>query len=137
MPSSVNVALHKERTVSEESTPSSKISDVMGWAGALAVAYFVLPPALAKFTDASAWVARFEGWSLPGPMSYLIGVVEVVAVILLFVPRYASVGAGVLFVVMLGAAGTLMLNGVTFPMSPLRVAVLCAAIAAVRRGRFR
>jgi len=127
---------NKERIVSEESTSAAKIWDVVGWAGALAVAYFVLPPALAKFTDASAWVARFEGWSLPGPMSYLIGVVEVVAVILLFVPRYASVGAGVLFVVMLGAAGTLMLNGVTFPTLPLGVAALCAAIAVVRRGRF-
>ena len=122
--------------MSEESVSSFKISDVVGWAGALAVAYLVLPPGIAKFTDAAAWVARFEGWSLPGPMSYLIGVVEVVAVVLLFVPRLATVGAGALFVVMLGAAGTLMLNGVTFPMLPLGVAALCAVIAVVRRGRF-
>jgi len=122
--------------VSEDSIFRPKIWDVLGWAGVLAVAYLVLPPGLAKFTDAAAWVARFESWSLPGPMSYVVGVVEVVAVLLLFVPRLASVGASVLFVVMLSAAGTLMLNGVPFPTLPLGVAALCAAIAVVRGGRF-
>lgn len=121
--------------MSENGMSSSKISEILGWVGALAVAWLVLPPAVAKFTDASTWVARFEGWSLPGPMSYLIGVVEVVAVVLLFVPRLATMGASVLFVVMLGAAGTLVLNGAALPTLPLGVAALCAVIAVVRRER--
>ena len=79
--------------MSKKSVSSSAVSEGLGWVVALAAAYLVLPPGIEKFTDATAWVARFDGWSLLGPLSYLVGMVEVVVVLLLIVPRLATVGA--------------------------------------------
>jgi len=66
---------------------------------------------LMKFDPNGFWTAAFERWGYPVWFRYLIGGLETVGGALLFVPRTATYGAGMLIPVMLGAFVTLLNDG--------------------------
>ena len=73
-------------------------------------ALFVLQ-GIMKLQPGSPWPAMFEGWGYPAGFYFFVGVVELLAGLLLFVPRFAGYAAAVLGVVMVGAFATHLLHG--------------------------
>lgn len=60
----------------------------------------------AKFTTPGVWEAQFTRWGYPDNFYMVIGILEIIGGILMFVPRLvtkASIGLGV---IMIGATGT-------------------------------
>ena len=66
---------------------------------------------LMKFDANGFWTPAFERWGYPVWFRYLIGGLETVGGALLFVPRTATYGAGMLIPVMLGAFVTRLNDG--------------------------
>ena len=58
---------------------------------------------LPKLLGLGGWVALFAHFGYPAWLVPLVGIVEVSGVVLLFMPRFASIGATMIAVVMVGA----------------------------------
>jgi len=58
-----------------------------------------------------AWTNMFIEWGYPVPFMYLVGILEVVAVIGLFVSKFRKWAVLLLLVIMLGAMFTHLMNG--------------------------
>lgn len=108
------------------------------WIITVFLAYVFLRQGFAKFSETSGWARAFRAWHYPDWFRILIGVIEVVAVLLLFVRRFALVGAALIIVVMLGGMATHIWWGqpryVTSEVLPL---VLASIIALGRKRFFR
>jgi uncharacterized membrane protein YphA (DoxX/SURF4 family) len=87
-----------------------------------------------KFMDPS-WVRSFARWGYPAGFHYVVGVVEALAGVALFVPRLTTAAASVLVVVMAGATLTHLAHGETRRLAaPLTYLVLLAVVGWLRRG---
>lgn len=102
------------------------------------LAYVFLRQGIAKFSDSSGWARAFRTWHYPDWFRVLIGIIEVSAVLLLFVRRFAFIGALMIVVVMLGGMATHIWWGqpryITSEVLPL---VLATIVAVGRRRSFR
>lgn len=74
------------------------------------MAVVMVGPGVQKFTS-PVWRRMFQVWGYPDGFYLVIGAIEVVAGVLLLVPRVASAAALVLIAVMIGAAVTQMTHG--------------------------
>lgn len=74
------------------------------------MALAMVAPGVRKFTS-PMWQRMFQAWGYPDGFYLVIGAIEVVAGVLLLVPRVATAAALVLMAVMLGAAVTQMTHG--------------------------
>ena len=94
---------------------------------------------VAKFLNAAAWSAWFASWGYPPGFSYVVGVVEVGAALLLIPARSSSYAGGVLLLVMLGALVTVLRHpGQLGPGAPLLHGALLMVIVALRwKSRLR
>jgi uncharacterized membrane protein YphA (DoxX/SURF4 family) len=108
------------------------------WIFTVFLAYVFLRQGTAKFSDTSGWARAFRLWHYPDWFRILVGVVEVSAVLLLFLKRTALIGALLIVVVMLGGMATHLYWGqpryVTSEVLPL---VLATVVAIGRRRTFR
>jgi uncharacterized membrane protein YphA (DoxX/SURF4 family) len=120
------------------------IREVLLWIVTVFLAYVFLRQGFAKFSDTSGWAKAFRAWHYPDWFRILIGVIEVSAVLLLFVRRIAAVGAVMIVIVMLGGMATHIWWGqpryVTSEILPLVLATLVALgrrrlLLAAVRGR--
>ena len=106
------------------------IREVLLWIVTVFLAYVFLRQGFAKFSDTSGWAKAFRAWHYPDWFRILIGVIEVSAVLLLFVRRIAAVGAVMIVIVMLGGMATHIWWGqpryVTSEILPLVLATLVA-----------
>jgi putative oxidoreductase len=59
----------------------------------------------------TAWPRMFARWGYPDHFYIVVGIIEVVAAILLFVPRLSAFAALTLIVIMIGAGFTHALHG--------------------------
>lgn len=111
------------------------IGEVLLWIITAFLAYVFLRQGFAKFSDTSGWARAFRAWHYPDWFRILIGVIEVSAVLILFVRRFAAVGAVMIVIVMLGGMATHIWWGqpryVTSELLPL----VLATIVAFGRGR--
>ena len=102
------------------------------------LAYVFLRQGMAKFSDGSGWARAFRAWHYPDWFRVLIGVMEVSAIVLLLVRRFALVGAVMIIMVMLGGMATHLWWGqpryMTSEVLPL---VLATIVALGRRRSFR
>jgi uncharacterized membrane protein YphA (DoxX/SURF4 family) len=109
--------------------------EVALWILSLFLAWVFVRQGFSKFSDDSGWARAFRAWHYPDWFRILIGVVEVSAAALLFVRRFALVGAVMIMVVMLGGMATHVWWGrprqVTSEVLPLTL----AAIVAIGRKR--
>jgi uncharacterized membrane protein YphA (DoxX/SURF4 family) len=107
------------------------------WLITLFLAWVFVRQGWAKFSDSSGWAKAFRTWHYPDWFRILIGVVEVAAAVLLFIPRLARIGAVMIIVVMLGGMATHIWWGqpryVTSELMPL----ILASIVAVGRWKRR
>lgn len=63
-----------------------------------------------KFLGAEIWIQKFTHWGFPAGMHLFIGVVEIAAAVLLFVPATFPYATLVLLGIMIGAVGTHLVN---------------------------
>jgi uncharacterized membrane protein YphA (DoxX/SURF4 family) len=106
------------------------------WIITLFLVYVFLRQGFAKFSDDSGWARAFRAWHYPHWFRILIGIIEVSAVPLLLVRRFAVVGAAMIIMIMLGGMATHIWWGqpryVTSELFPL----VLATIVAFGRRRF-
>lgn len=57
-----------------------------------------------------SWSTRFSGWGYPTAFMYVIGALEIIGVVGLFFSKTRKWSAVILIIVMIGAAGTHVLN---------------------------
>lgn len=83
-------------------------------------------------------VDDFIHLGFPGWFSYVAGVIEIVAGILVLIPRVAVIGAALTVATMVVAAGSLIRVGAPTQIAPaLIVGVIAAAVGWLRQGEFR
>jgi putative oxidoreductase len=113
------------------------VKEVLLWIIALFLALVCLRSGLLKMTGNIFWVRDFHRWGYPDWFRIVVGVAELVSMALLLVPRFASYGATVFSVVMLGAiythAGHNELSRLPFNLILLALALI---IACTRRPNF-
>ncbi|HUR83257.1 MAG TPA: DoxX family protein [Thermoanaerobaculia bacterium] len=111
-------------------TKTAIAREVLLWLITLFLAWVFLRQGFSKFDGASGWARAFRVWHYPDWFRILIGVVEVLAVVILFIRRYAWIGALMIVVVMLGGMATHLYWGqpryVTSEVLPLILASIVA-----------
>jgi len=70
------------------------------------LALFFALQAFVKLTSLPAWVSGFRAWGYPEHFYLVVGAAELAGAVLLLVPKTRVYGAGLLMIVMLGAAVT-------------------------------
>ncbi len=65
----------------------------------------------AKFTRPDAWAKDFDRWGFPDNFYLVIGALELIGAILVFIPKFASKAALGLGIIMIGAALTHAIHG--------------------------
>jgi uncharacterized membrane protein YphA (DoxX/SURF4 family) len=97
----------------------------------LALAFFGF--GLAKLTAQPMMVQSFESFGYPLWFMSVTGVLEIVGAVLVLVPRFAFVGAGLLVCIMVGALFAHLTHGqVEKIVAPLVLLVLAAVVGTLR-----
>src|SRR5262245_2886095 len=79
------------------------------WALQVLLAALFVVVGIAKFADPS-WARKFAGWGYPSGFYMVIGALEAIGGVCLFVPRIATYAAALLGVIMIGALATHLLH---------------------------
>ena len=112
-----------------------RVGVVLLWLITLGVAIPMTLAGVTKFMPGGMWPDLFAGWGYSLGFLYLIGVLEVGGAIALVIPKFATYAAGLLAVVMAGAAFTLLSNpGEMGPTPALVNFVMLVVIGFARRG---
>lgn len=96
-------------------------------------ALFVLVGTL-KFGDPT-WPRNFARWGYPDGFYMVVGVLEALGGLLLFVPRLASYAAAMLGIIMIGASLTHFVHGEMHRVAPPLIYLALLAIVGVSRRR--
>ena len=100
-------------------------------------ALFVLQ-GIMKLQPGSPWPEMFEGWGYPAGFHWVVGAVELLGGLLLFVPRFAGYAAVTLGTVMAGAFLTHLLHGeIPGIIATFVFAAVLVMLARVRLPRWR
>lgn len=106
-----------------------RIRTVGLWFLTIMLSLSFLPTGFGKFTD-PGWQGVFSSWGYPAGFHYLIGALEIIAAVLLLIPRWTTVAAAGLSVLMTGALLTHAVNGnhPTFPAAQMATVYLVVAV---------
>lgn len=106
------------------------------WIVQLLAAFAFVRIGFAKFGNAF-WIHSFEKWGYSDNFRMFIGVLEMAGGVLLAIPQTTVYAAALIDVIMIGAAGTLLLNGGLNRQvsAPIVWFVLVSALAFARRRR--
>ena len=108
------------------------------WIITIFLAYVFLRQGIAKFSDTSGWAKAFRAWHYPDWFRILIRIIEVSAVLILFVRRFALVGAVMIIIVMLGGMAThIWWHQARYVTSEILPLVLASVVAFGRKRNFR
>ena len=120
-----------------EEGKAEKFGRIALWIATVAFGLLMIVAGANKFTQPEMWTDYFTTWGYPAAFAYLIGGLEVMGGLALFVPRLATYAGGMIAVIMGGAAVTLIMNPGTLgpPTIPLVNVIAFAAIAYFRRGQ--
>ncbi len=106
---------------------------IVTWVLSVLVAIAFLGAGFAKLTSQSMMIQEFGLFGLPIWFMYVTGVIEVVSAVLVLVPRYAFVGAGLLVCTMVCALLAHLTHGQAAMIgAPLVLLVLTAAVGSLR-----
>ena len=111
--------------------------EIVIWLITLLVALVCLRSGLMKLNvlpGVDSWVRDFARWGYPDWFRVIVGVAEVLAAVLLLIPRVAAFGAAIFAVVMLGAIFTHATNGET-PRLPFNIVLLTLSIIIILARR--
>ena len=118
------------------SSRAAIVREVLLWIITAFLAYVFLRQGFSKFDSSSGWARAFRVWHYPDWFRILIGIVEVSAVLLLFVRRFALVGALMIITVMLGGMATHLWWGHPRQMTSEVLPLVLATVVAFGRKRF-
>lgn len=93
------------------SDKKAKIKNIGAWILQVLLGLEFILAGQAKFTSGEIWNNSFDKWGYPDGFAQVIGVLELLLAIVLFIPKLASYGAAVLAVIMLSAGITHFTNG--------------------------
>jgi putative oxidoreductase len=113
-----------------------RVGGVLLWAVQVVTALVFLFAALGKFTADPQVMATFDALGLGAWFRYLIGALELLGVVALFVPRLAGL-AGLAFAALMVGATITQLAVHLSPALPIVVLALSAVVAAGRRASTR
>lgn len=112
------------------------LKTVLLWVLALFIALVMIQQGFAKFSPDGRWARSFATWGYPVWFRVLVGAIETGGGALLLVPPLATYAAVALVTIMLGAAGTLLLDGrVVDAATPVAYGVVLLWIAWERRAQ--
>ena len=80
--------------------------EAMLWVVTLFLMQAFVPSGYFKLLDNSGWAEAFAGWGYSESFRRAVGVAEIIAGLVILVPRVASYGAALMFMIMVGAIGT-------------------------------
>ncbi|MEP5612450.1 MAG: DoxX family protein [Cyclobacteriaceae bacterium] len=83
-----------------------KVRKILTWVLQVLVALEFLLAGQAKFTQPGVWAKSFADWGFPDNFYFVIGGLEVLGAILVFIPKFASKAALGLGIIMIGATLT-------------------------------
>jgi uncharacterized membrane protein YphA (DoxX/SURF4 family) len=109
------------------------MKNIVAWVLCILLGIFFLYNAYPKLTQNPDTVGFFEMVGYGTAFLLLIGVLEALGGILLFFPRFATWGAGIIAVVMVGAAYTHISNDIGSPTRALVSLVVALVIAWLRK----
>ena len=89
----------------------TKIKNIFLWILQVLIALGVAGPCYAKLTASPDMVWAFKQWGYPDHFYMVIGVLELLAIIGILIPRVAPYATSVLIVILCSAAVTLQANG--------------------------
>lgn len=101
------------------------------WILTILLAVVMVGPGMQKFTS-PVWERMFRTWGFPDHFYLVIGAIEVVGGIGLLIPRFASLSALPLMVVMAGAAVTQLTRGGRNGFGEMMFCLLLGVIAYAR-----
>ena len=113
------------------------VKEVVVWIITLFLALVCLRSGWLKLTGNIFWVRDFHRWGYPDWFRLVVGITELTSLALLLVPRFASYGASLFAIVMLGAMFTHFTHHETsrLPFN-LILLTLCLVIVYVRQPAF-
>ena len=111
---------------------SKRWSTVASWALALLLGALFVLAGSGKFFDFGRNARAFANWGYASWFVIVIGGLETLGGVFVFVPRLASYGAMVIAVVMMGAAYTHASTGIGSPVGALIIIGLAAILARLR-----
>jgi len=113
------------------------VKEVVVWIITLFLALVCLRSGWLKVTGNIFWVRDFHRWGYPDWFRLVVGITELTSLALLVVPRFASYGASLFAMVMLGAIFTHFSHHETsrLPFN-LLLLTLCLVIVYVRQPAF-
>ncbi len=95
-----------------------------------------LAAGLSKFAPQSGWEARFAGWGYPAWFVLVIGALEVVGVLGLWVPAVSRYAIGLLALILLGATYTNLTHPpISEAVRPVIFLVVLATLFVTQRAR--
>ena len=83
-----------------------KIKVYASWSLQIILGLLFLAAGVGKFLAEEIWIEKFKNWGYPKQFYLLIGIIEVLAAILLLIPKASKYAAIILVVVMFGAMMT-------------------------------
>jgi len=112
-----------------------KVRNIFAWLLSIIVSLAFLAAGIPKLLGRPAWIRLFSNWGYPKWFLLVIGALEVLGAILLFIPRFTAYAVAILTVVMLGAAYTHVANGEGLAIiRPLIFLFLLAIVTWLRRS---
>ena len=85
-----------------------------------------------KFLSAETFQHMFEQFGLPVALVPVIGVAEIVAAILVLIPKTSLYGASLIVLVMIGALGSHLTSGVGSPIAPILALAMAGSLVLLR-----
>jgi putative oxidoreductase len=102
----------------------NKVSWVI--AAVLALAFF--GDGVFKLTGSAMMVAEFQSFGYPTAFMYFTGALEIVAAVLVLIPRFAALGAGLITCIMAGALYSHLTHGQALYTPPVLVLLVLALV---------
>ncbi len=103
----------------------------------IAITVLFIPALLAKLRHPHEWAELFASWGYPSWGAIAVSCAEIVSLALLWSPRLASIGIGVLAITLTGATGTWLIRGprstAAYPGTILALLVSLACLQALAR----
>lgn len=112
----------------------NRFKAICGWVLQVVLAAFFALQGIIKLKGSPGWIAHFRAWGYPDHFYLVVGIVELLAAILLLIPRLANLGALILLAVMIGAVATLVIHHEHNIMVPVVPGILLATVLYLRRG---
>ena len=84
----------------------TSLNSVVSWILQILLALLFAVQGIVKLMGSPSWIAHFSQWGYPQHFYLVVGVAELAGAVLLLIPRLTRLGALLLSVIMIGAAGT-------------------------------